>query len=437
MPGMGVKRHVFLAVGGGVLLLVGTVLLILWLLAGDRQAISEPIEAVLVSSLWERSGLWLALAVLVTGIVTAVSAVGRLNRSLLSHWTDRPSDAAEVLFEELKLARGPAIVALGGGSGLSMLLRGLRGHTSNLTAVVSVADDGGSSGRLRQEFDMPAPGDLSDCLAALSDRDQELGKLLQYRFVRGSQLKGHTFGNLLITTLTEVQGDFGAAVDTLNSLLHLKGHVYPATTKPVSLVALKDDGVEVRGESALRLVPGGIRELRIEPPDVSTLPQVPELIMQADTVVLGPGSLFSSTVPPLLVPGVREALLATPAPLVYICNIMTEAGETDGLDAFGHVRALEQHLGRWPDVVLVNATPLDGERLQAYALEQAEPVTYDPAAFRDAGVRAVELGLLAEGPQAYHDAGVLADWLVSFARRTAQDGRRSGKGRLPAEMDVL
>ncbi|HLR46661.1 MAG TPA: uridine diphosphate-N-acetylglucosamine-binding protein YvcK [Deinococcales bacterium] len=436
MPGMGVKRYVLVAALGGVVLLVGTVLLILWFLAGERQVVSDPIEAVLVSTVWERWGIWLALAVVLAGIVTAVSAVGRMNRSLLSHWTDRPSDAAEVLFEELQLAKGPAIVALGGGSGLSMLLRGLRNHTSNLTAIVSVADDGGSSGRLRQEFDMPAPGDLSDCLAALSDRDQELGKLLQYRFVRGSELKGHTLGNLLITTLTEVQGDFGTAIDTLNSLLDLKGHVYPATTKPVSLVARKEGGVEVRGESALRSVPGGIQELRIEPEDVATLPQVRERIMAADTVVLGPGSLFSSTVPPLLVPGVRSALRDTAAKLVYVCNIMTEAGETDGLDALGHVAALEQHLGRWPDVVLVNDGPLDADRLEAYGLEGAEPVLFSAAQFSGTGVMTVALDLLADGRFAYHDAGKLADWLVGFAKRQQSDGRRQGRSRHSGRMEV-
>src|SRR5690554_1494887 len=262
---MGVKRHVTLAVGGGVLLVIGVTLAILWLFAGDRELLSDPIENILVGAPWESFGIWVSIAIILLGIVITVQAVARLNRSLLSHWLERPSEAAEVLFQELRLSRGPRIVALGGGTGLSMLLRGLRGHTSNVTAVVSVADDGGSSGRLRQDFDMPAPGDLSDCLAALSDRDKELGKLLQYRFVRGKELSGHTFGNLLITTLTEVQGDFGAAIDALNSLLDLKGRVYPAATQPVSLVAVKDGGVEVTGESSLREVAGPVRQLRIEP----------------------------------------------------------------------------------------------------------------------------------------------------------------------------
>lgn len=421
-PGMGVKRHVAVAILGGVLLVIGAVLLMLWLLAGDRQLISDPIETVLVSSRWEQWGVWVAVAIVLIGTIITVTAVGRLNRSLLSHWLDRPSEAAELLFEELRLSRGPRIVALGGGTGLSMLLRGLRQHTANLTAVVSVADDGGSSGRLRAAFDMPAPGDLSDCLAALSDQDRELGKLLQYRFVRGQELKGHTFGNLLITTLTEVQGDFGGAIDTLNSLLDLKGRVYPAATRPVSLVARKADGTEVRGESALRKKAGALSSIGIEPADVDTLPRVTAAIAAADVVVLGPGSLFSSTLPPLLVPGIREALHAAEAKIVYICNIMTEAGETDGMNAFDHVRMLHTHLGLYPDVTLINSQQLDESRREAYEREQATAVSFDAGEFEQQQVRYVLLDLLASGEQAYHDSDVLADWLVHYARQQQTDG---------------
>lgn len=431
-PGMGVKRHVMLAVLGGLLLVAGVMLVILWYFAGDRQVLSDPIENVLVSSSWATWGVWVSVLLIAAGVTLSVIAVGRLNRSLLSHWLDRPSDAAEVLFQELKLSKGPRIVALGGGTGLSMLLRGLRPFTSNLTAIVSVADDGGSSGRLRQAFDMPAPGDLSDCLAALSDRDQELGKLLQYRFVRGRELEGHTFGNLLITTLTEVQGDFGKAIDALNSLLDLKGRVYPAATSPVSLVATKEDGREVRGESALREGGGRVQTVRIEPPDVMALPRALAQIQAADVIVLGPGSLFSSTIPPLLVPAVQVAVRESGAKLVYVCNIMTEAGETDGMGAFAHVSALRDHLGVWPHVTVINGQPLDAVRLEAYAGEAAEPVAFSPAEFESAGVHYVLLDLLAAGEQAYHDSEVLADWLLGYARQQQSEGwARTRSGQIP------
>ena len=421
-PGMGVKRHVSVAVAGGLLLVTGVMLVILWAFAGDRELLSDPIENILVSDSWELWGAWVAGLLIITGIVVLIVAIARLNRSLLSHWLDRPSDAAEVLFQELQLSRGPRIVALGGGTGLSMLLRGLRSHTSNITAVVSVADDGGSSGRLRQAFDMPAPGDLSDCFAALSDRDQELGKLLQFRFKRGKELEGHTFGNLLITTLTEVQGDFGEAIDSLNSLLDLKGRVYPATNKAVALVATKPDGQEVRGESSLRDFPGRVDSVRIEPAGVSAMPRVSAQIASADTIVLGPGSLFTSTIPPLLVPEISEALRNARGSIVYVCNIMTEAGETDGMSAFDHVAALHAHVGIWPHVVVVNGQPLDEERRAAYELESAEPVRFAPAEFEKNGVRYVLLDLIAAGEQAYHDSEVLAEWLLAYARQQQSEG---------------
>lgn len=416
-PGMGVKRHVLLAVAGTLLLVLGASGLLLWMLEGNRQLLSDPIEGVLSSGGWSTLGGWLSVALLAGGLALAAIAVGRLNRSLLSNWMDHPLQAAEVLHRRLQLSKGPRIVALGGGTGLSTLLRGLREHTSNLVAVVTVSDDGGSSGRLRKEFDMPAPGDLSDCLAALSDNELELSRLLEYRFERGQELRGHTFGNLLITTLTEVEGDFGKALSSLNRLLNLAGAVYPAATRPVFLEAEKRGGERVQGESAMRVVPGPVERVLIEPQQVGAPPQVAAEIRRADLLVLGPGSLFTSTIPPLLVPEVRAAVLATQARIVYVCNIMTEAGETDGFTAFDHVAALERHLGRYPDWVVVNATPVDPARVAAYRGEAAEVVGFDPAPFAAAGIRVAQLELLAEGPHAKHDADALADWLVELWRR--------------------
>lgn len=416
-PGMGVKRHVVLAVGGALLLVIGVIGAMLWLFAGNRQAISDPIEGVLVSGPWLRFGLIGSLIVLAVGLTVAIVAVGRLNRSLLSNWMPRPYEAAALLHKRLQLSRGPRIVAFGGGTGLSNLLRGLRSHTSNLTAVVTVADDGGSSGRLRLDFGMPAPGDLSDCLAALSDNELEVSRLLQYRFQRGRELMGHTFGNLLITTLTEVEGDFGRAVRALNSLLNLSGSVYPATTVPVTLCVRKASGDVVRGESAVRQMPGAVESVSIEPEAVSSLPEVIRDIGRADLIVLGPGSLFTSTIPPLLVSEVRRALLDTEAALLYVCNIMTEAGETDGFTAFDHVLKLQAHLGRAPDWVVVNSAEVDPERLKAYEEEGAEVVSVEQERFTGEGIRLARLDLLGSGPYAQHDAEALANWLIAFCKR--------------------
>jgi len=335
-----------------------------------------------------------------------------LNRSLLSHWMDRPHEAAEVLHRRLILARGPRVVAIGGGTGLSRLLRGLRSHTSNLTAVVAVSDDGGSSGRLRAAFGMPAPGDLSDCLAALSVDEASLGRLLQYRFQRGRELAGHTFGNLLITTLSEVEADFGEALRAMQRLLDLNGAVWPATAEAVTLRVVKADGQLVEGESAVRQVAGPSRRVELRPPDAEALPEVITALANADLVVLGPGSLFTSTLPPLLVPAVGDALRSTGARVVQVINIMTEAGETDGFDAWHHVETLRQHVGRLPDLVVVNATPVDAARIAAYRGEGATVVPFDPAPFRAAQVAVAAWPLLAPGPHAQHDAAALANDLV-------------------------
>ena len=414
-PGMGVKRHVTVAIVGALLAGAGLVAGALWAAADLRAEVAAPIEEVLVSDAWRAFGGPIAIAVLLVGAWVTVSAIGRLNRSLLSNWLPRPHDAASLLHERLRLSRGPRIVAFGGGTGLSNLLRGLRSATSRLTAVVTVADDGGSSGRLRTAFGMPAPGDLSDCLAALSDQEVEVGRLMQYRFVRGGELQGHTFGNLLITTLAEVEGDLGAATRVLNRMLHLSGAVWPVTATPVTLVATKDGGNEVRGESELRTRPGAVRRLAIDPPDAAALPEVIDAVRDADLIVLGPGSLYTSVVAPLLAPEIRNALASTAAPVVYVCNIMTEAGESDGMSAFEHVRAIHEHVGRWPDMVLVNEAEIDPDREAAYAAEGATDVVLDREAFEGAGVALRTAPLLGSGPHAQHDPGRLAARIAEIA----------------------
>ena len=422
VPGMGVKRHVALAVLGGLVMVLGVVGAVLWWFNERRETIAEPIETVLVSGPWQRLGGWASLLLVLAGVAVATWAVGRLNRSLLSNWMPRPQDAAELLYQRVLLGRGPRIVILGGGSGTSNLLRGLREHTSNLTAVVAVSDDGGSSGRLRKAFDMPAPGDLTDCLAALSNRESSLSRLLQHRFSRGDELRGHTFGNLLITTLREFEGDFGQALRVLNELLDLSGAVYPATAEPVTLEVTKRDGTVVRGESAVRDVGGPVRSVALVPASPRTLPEVEAAILDADLIVLGPGSLYTSTIPPLLVPAVRNALARASARVVYVANIMTEAGETDGLDAYDHVAALVEHGARRPDVVVVNDAALDERRLRAYAAENAEPVRFVAERFAAAGIPTVCLPLLGEGDVAQHDSALLARALVRLAKEARAQG---------------
>jgi len=414
-PGMGVKRHVVWAVVGSLVAATGFAVAVFWMLGEGRRELAAPIERMLVGDAWARHAGWLGVAVALAGTVVAIMALGRLNRSLLSNWVQRPHEVAEVLHRRLVLARGPRIVALGGGTGLSLLLRGLRAHTSNLTAVVAVSDDGGSTGRLRAAFGMPAPGDLTDCLAALATDEAALGRLLQYRFRRGDDLLGHTFGNVLIATLNEVEGDFGDALRSLNRLLELQGAVWPATPRPVTLRVTKADGTVVAGESAVRVVPGASARLELLPGDAEAMPEAVAAIDRAELIVLGPGSLFTSTLPPMMVPGVSEALRTTSAKLVYVANLMTEAGETDGFDLWRHLEVVHAHLGRWPDVVLGNRTSIDETRLAAYATEGAEPVPFDEARAEAAGMATIGAPLLGKGRHAQHEPTALASALVALA----------------------
>lgn len=415
-PGMGVKRHVGLISLGVATLILGVLSGAFWFWGNGHQL--SPLErAMTTSSWWLRWGGLLALLLVLAGGALAAAAVARLNRSLLSNWMPKPRDAAVLLHRRVSLAKGPRIVAFGGGTGLSNLLRGLRHYTSNITAVVTVSDDGGSSGRLREAYGIPAPGDLTDCLAALSDNELHVSQLLEYRYARGLELKGHTFGNLLITTLTEVEGDFARAVRVLNSLLNICGAVYPVTTEPVTLKVVKRSGEVVRGESNVRTVPGAAHEVALEPAAPALVPDVGLALGAADVIVLGPGSLFTSTLPPLLVPGSREAIQTSRAALVYICNVMTEAGETDGFSAWNHVEALYRHLGRYPDWVVVNTGEVGAERLARYRAEGAEVVAFDPAPFVQAGIEVATLNLVSGGVQAGHDSQRLARWLYAFCKQ--------------------
>jgi uncharacterized cofD-like protein len=249
--------------------------------------------------------------------------------------------------------------------------------------------------------------------------------LLEYRFERGNELKGHTFGNLMITTLTEVEGDFGKAIQTLNRILNLTGAVYPVTPEAVALTAQKVSGEKVQGESNVRNVPGAVQKITIEPSQPSPTPEVIQDILSADMVVLGPGSLFTSTLPPLLIPATRRALNATKATIVYVCNIMTEAGETDGFDTFDHVKAIFHHLGRYPDIVIVNNALVDEARLARYRNENAELVKINEAAFARTGIRLEQLPLLSAGQHAQHDSLRLAEELIKLAKHITLEQKKT------------
>ncbi|WP_051363567.1 YvcK family protein [Deinococcus murrayi] len=357
------------------------------------------------------------MTVMALALAGALTSIVMLNRSMLRSTGTAPDQALDVIYSTRTLARGPRIVAVGGGTGLSNLLSGLKVHTSNITAVVTVSDDGGSSGRLREALDMIAPGDLTDCYAALSD-SPVLARLLLHRFGRGEGLEGHTFGNLLLATLSEEQGGLGDAMRDVHEVLRVRGQVFPATTTPSTLVARLSDGREVRGESGLAAQVGQARveAVRLDPPDLPALPAVLEAVREAELIVLGPGSLFTSILPALLVPDVARAIRESAAPLVYVASLMTEPGETTGLGLTEHVGAVTRHLRRMPDWVLVNSTPVPPAVRARYAREGAEVI--DPSAVGpELRERLRHAPLLHPGEQARHDPDALAEALVALTSR--------------------
>jgi uncharacterized cofD-like protein len=335
----------------------------------------------------------------------------------------------DALLAQRRLSRGPAIVAIGGGTGLSTLLSGLKRYSSNLTAIVTVADDGGSSGVLRREFGIQPPGDIRNCLAALSTEEPLLTRLFQYRFRSGSGLEGHSFGNLFLTALTAITGSLESAITASSRVLAVQGQVVPATNADVRLWAELENGERIEGESRIGQASSPIVRLGCVPERPPALPRAIEAIANADLIVLGPGSLYTSLLPNLLVPELVTAISRSKAPRLYICNLMTQPGETDGLDVGGHLRAIEAQLAtigverRLFDGVLAQEAPVDPVLLEHYRRRGSEPVSCDIAALRRQGYEVMVAPLQGTRPTATlrHDPRSLALAVMRFYKRHRRD----------------
>lgn len=312
--------------------------------------------------------------------------------------------------------RGFKVVAMGGGTGLSTLLRGLKQYVrapgeapvkrpfiSQLSAVVTVSDDGGSSGKLRKEFNVLSPGDVRNCIVALSEDEALLSRLFQFRFRGKSTLSGHSFGNLFLTALSQMTGDFATAVESSAAILKTRGSIFPATTANVELEASMHDGSRVRGETRISASEKRIVELRLVPENAPPMPQTLDAIAAADLITIGPGSLFTSLVPNLLVHGIPDAIAASPAVKVFICNLMTEANESLGLSAAGHIQALYEHACRSIfDYALINERPISTEMSAQYAFEGASQIAADPVAIEALGIVPLLGNFLDEGTAVRH-----------------------------------
>ncbi|MGA2593370.1 MAG: gluconeogenesis factor YvcK family protein [Bryobacteraceae bacterium] len=320
------------------------------------------------------------------------------------------------------------VVAIGGGTGLSVLLQGLKHYSSparrplvDITAVVTVTDDGGSSGRLRRDFDVLPPGDIRNCMVALSEDEALLSRLFQHRFHTGLGLKGHSFGNLFLTALTQVMGDFPEAVKASSEVLKIVGRIYPATVANVSLEAILEDGTRVTGETRISKSRKPIRTIRLRPRKARPLADTLTAIAQADLITLGPGSLFTSVVPNLLVEGISAAIRRSPAIKAYFVNLMWQPGETVNYTASDHIRAVHKHAGgKLIDYAIVNVRPIQMALRKRYARQQALPVENDLDRIAKMGIKVVKGNLLLESTKIRHDPEQTAAVVV----RLAQEGRR-------------
>jgi uncharacterized cofD-like protein len=347
------------------------------------------------------------------GIWGVVFALRRLAFSLITIVAPQRGNSQELaslVIHRARINRGPRVVAIGGGTGLPHLLAGLKKFSSNLTAVVTVADDGGSSGRLREDLGLLPPGDLRNCLVALAETEPLMGRLFQHRFEGKGGLGGHSFGNLFIAAMTEVTGDFGVAIEESSKVLAITGRVLPVTLESVRLFAELEDGRSVRGESAITLARGRVKSLSLEPASVKPNAEVLKAIAKADAIVLGPGSLYTSILPNLLVSGVAAAVAGSRALKIVACNIMTQPGETDHFRVSDHLRALQDLSGHsLADYVIANSESPPAPLLAHYVSEGQQMVEIDKKNVADLGVRLVRARLLENSMQRIrHDPDKLA-----------------------------
>jgi uncharacterized cofD-like protein len=315
------------------------------------------------------------------------------------------------------------IVAIGGGTGLSTVLHGLKRYAkepreADLTAVVTVTDDGGSSGRLRREFDVLPPGDIRNCMVALSEDEGLLSKLFQYRFSEGRGLKGHSFGNLFLTALTNLTGDFAQAVKESSEVLASLGRIYPSTNANVALEAELENGRIVTGETKISKSLSRIQRIRLRPRVCKPMPETLQAIEQADLITFGPGSLFTSVIPNVLVRGIPEAICRSSALRAYFVNLMWQPGETIGFRASDHIAAIHRHAGmKLFDVVVVNTRSISARQRRKYAAEEAQSVLNDVDRMAEMGLKVVTADLLGEGDIVRHDPRAIAAIAMDLARR--------------------
>lgn len=404
LPGLGLKRWALLGGSG-----IGLIIIGLWTLVNNQAAKNFTYAFVdfMQANLPDLTFVQ-GLICLLVGVVALIYGGTRV--ILQYSYRTQGNTSFDNYYKKTSLENGPNIVVLGGGTGLSVLLKGLKHYTSNITAGVSVGDDGGSSGRLREEFGVIPVGDIRACIVALADEEDIVEKLFNYRFVHGQGLKGHSLGNLLLLALTVVQGNFQDAVGEVNQIFHMRGRVLPITMEPLVLQATLENGDIITGESNISEADYPIEKIAIKPEDAVVFQPVIEAIREADAILLGPGSLYTSIIPNLCVSGVKEAIKDSGAPVIYVCNVMTQPGETTDYSAGDHLKAILKHSMRGlVDYVLVDdGTTLSDITLAESIMMSSQRVAIDKGFIEEQGAKlAVDAIVERENPY-LHDPHRLA-----------------------------
>ena len=415
-PGMKFKRWLVLFSAGVMLVSLGLALVF-------NYKYLDAIEEAIFQAVYLWKGTYdysittiIGILVVALGAVLMLAATRYVIRSVIMVLLpDNSERLVDIIYEKRRLGKGPNVTVVGGGHGLSVLLRGIKAATSNVTAVVTVADDGGSSGRLREEFGIIPPGDLRNCLVALADTEPLMEKLFQYRFKGESELAGHSFGNLFIAAMNEVTGDMEQALRESSKVLAVKGQVLPASKDHVRLDAIMEDGTVVEGESQIPEVHKKIHRVRLFPENVQPVQSALDALTNADAIILGPGSLYTSIMPNLLVDGVAEAIRKSKAIKIYICNVMSQPGETDGYTASMHAKAIIDHGGTGIiDYMLVNDSPISPAMQDYYAAKGAYPVEVDEDAINALGVGFVKADIINEKELIRHDPDKLSKAVMNM-----------------------
>ncbi|MBC8014643.1 MAG: YvcK family protein [Sporomusaceae bacterium] len=425
-PGIKVKRWLLLFSMGVIVASMGIAIVFNYQYAGNLEEAIFRMVYLTTGKYYYTVTTIVGIIIIASGLLVMTLATRQIISSVISVLIPEGSDRLiELIFQKRKLNRGPAVAVIGGGTGLSVLLRGIKSVTGNITAIVTVADDGGSSGRLRDDFNMIPPGDLRNCLVALADTEPLMEKLFQHRFGGTGDLAGHNFGNLFIAAMTEVLGDVEQALKESSKVLAVRGRVLPASIQKVRLQAEMTDGSIVDGESQIPLANKRIHRVHLQPKDVMPVESVLETIRDADAVILGPGSLYTSVLPNLLVQGVADTLRQSQAVKIYICNVMTQPGETDGYSASEHVKAILDHVGAGViDYVVVNSHNVAANLQQKYASQGAYPVEPDVEAIEAMGIKTFKADVVSETNWVRHDPLKLSRTIVSMIYKLKTNSER-------------